>query len=131
VTPGLISVRDDRHIDLDALVTLRARCEFTPHTRDSIAQQVAGARWIAHAHDGDRLIGFARAISDGVTNAYVSSVMVDPDYRRRGIGRLLIERLVTGRPGVRFVLHSREGATPFYSALGFVEWKNMYVRDRE
>jgi ribosomal protein S18 acetylase RimI-like enzyme len=127
-----ITIRDDRTLDLDALVTLRARCEFTPFPREALAHQVDGARWVAHAYHGDRLVGFARAISDGVTNAYISSVMVDPEFQRRGIGRQLIDQLVAGKPTVRFVLHARETAvaTAFYAALGFVEWPSMYVRDR-
>jgi ribosomal protein S18 acetylase RimI-like enzyme len=126
----VITLREDRDVDLDALITLRARCEFPAHARDSLAQQLDGARWLVHAYDGDRLVGFSRAISDGVTNAYVSSVMVDPDYRRRGIGRDMLERLIAERRGVRFVLHTRDTAAPFYAALGFVEWTHMLVRDR-
>jgi len=125
-----IVLREDREVDLAALITLRARCEFTAHSRDNLAQQLDGARWLVHAYDGDRLVGFSRAISDGVTNAYVSSVMVDPDYRRQGIGRAMIERLIADRRSVRFVLHTRDTAAPFYAALGFVEWPHMLVRDR-
>jgi ribosomal protein S18 acetylase RimI-like enzyme len=126
----VITLREDRDVDLDALIRLRELCEFTPHTRDNLAQQLDGARWLVHAYDGDRLVGFSRAISDGVTNAYVSSVMVDPDYRRRGIGRDMLGRLIADRPSVRFVLHTRDTAAPFYAALGFVEWTHMLVRDR-
>ena len=126
----MITLREDREIDLAALITLRARCEFPAHTEAMLAAQLDGARWLVHAYDGDRLVGFARAISDGVTNAYVSSVMVDPDYRRRGIGRDMLERLIADRRTVRFVLHTRDTAAPFYAALGFVEWTHMLVRDR-
>jgi ribosomal protein S18 acetylase RimI-like enzyme len=96
----------------------------------TLAAALAGSRWIAHAHDGDRLVGFGRAISDGVVTAYVNNVMVDPDYRRRGIGRRVMAALMDRRDGVKFVLHTRTGSRSFYRALGFVDAADMMVRDR-
>ena len=93
----MITYRETHDLDLDALGRLREDCGFATRSQDDLAQQVAGARWVVSAWDAARLVGFARAISDGVTNAYVSSVMVDAKYRRRGIGRELIRRLVEGR----------------------------------
>lgn len=126
----MIAYREDHDVDLDALAVLRAACVFAAKDRAYLAHQVAGARWVAHAYDGVRLVGFARAISDGVSSAYVSSVMVDPAYRRRGIGRALIERIVGGRDDIKFVLHTRKEAAAFYAAVGFAHASDMMVRDR-
>jgi len=126
----MISYRADREIDLGALAALRSACDFAAKPRDFLEQQIVGARWVVHAYAGDRLVGFARAISDGITNAYVSSVMVAPDMRRRGIGRALIERLLAGRPHIRFVLHTRPDAAAFYAAVGFSPAISMLVRER-
>lgn len=126
----MFELRDDRTIDLAALVRLRARCEFADKPLDYVARQVEGARWIVHAYVAEQLVGFARAISDGVSNAYVSSVMVDPDHRRCGIGRAMIERLLADRDGIRFVLHARQDAAAFWAATGFIEAADMRVRER-
>jgi ribosomal protein S18 acetylase RimI-like enzyme len=126
----VFELRDDPPIDLEALARLRARCEFADKPVEYLARQVEGARWIVHAYDGDRLVGFARAISDGVSSAFLSSVMVDPDHRRCGIGRAMVERLLAGRDGIKFVLHARQGAAGFWAATGFVEAADMRVRDR-
>ena len=40
-----------------------------------------------------RLLGMARALSDGVSDAYILDVVVHPDYRRQGIGRRLVSTL--------------------------------------
>jgi len=130
MTTAPISYRDDGGVEIAALAWLRARCEFADRPADFLSRQLEGARWLVHAHDGDRLVGFARAISDGVTSAYVSSVMVDPDYRRRGIGRAMIERLMAGRDAIRFVLHARVDASAFYAALGFAPSHALMMRDR-
>ena len=76
--------RDDHDVDPALIEDLRARCGFSVRTREELARQLAGARWVVTAWDGaGKLVGFARAISDGITNAYVSTVMVDAAYRRR------------------------------------------------
>jgi ribosomal protein S18 acetylase RimI-like enzyme len=129
----MIHVRDDHNIDMDAFARLRGRCAFDAKSTSFLAALVAGSRWIAHAYDhgaGDRLVGFLRAISDGVATAYVSSVMVDPDYRRRGVGRAMMQRIMHGRDEIKFVLHSSREAAAFYSAVGFLPATDMMMRDR-
>jgi ribosomal protein S18 acetylase RimI-like enzyme len=126
---AMIAYQDKHEVDLDALGRLRDACAFATRTRAELARQLAGARWVVSAWDGARLVGFARAFSDGVTNAYVSSVMVDAEYRRRGIGRELLRRIVEGRETIRFVLHARRDAMPFYRALGFTDAPDMMWRD--
>jgi predicted GNAT family acetyltransferase len=66
------------------------------------------------------MVGLARAISDGVTNAYVSTVIVADDFRRRGIATRLVERLVGGRTSIRWVLHARQELHEMYGRVGFV-----------
>lgn len=74
------------------------------------------------ALDGERIIGMGRAISDGVSDAYIQDVTVHDDYRRRGIGRAivlkLIEELKAG--GVGWIgLISEPGYESFYQSMGF------------
>jgi ribosomal protein S18 acetylase RimI-like enzyme len=126
-----LTYRDDKQIDLAALAWLRARCEFAEVSPELLAQQVDGARYLASAHDGDRLVGFARAISDGATNGYLSSVMVDPAYRRRGIARTMVERIMRDKPTIRWVLHARKEASALYEKLGFTPAPDMMWRQRE
>ena len=40
-----------------------------------------------------RLVGMARALSDGVSDAYILDVVVEPAHRSRGIGREIVKRL--------------------------------------
>jgi ribosomal protein S18 acetylase RimI-like enzyme len=128
---GVIEYRESHDVDLAELARLRASCDFSFQPAEVLARQVEGARWVVSAWDGPRLVGFARAVSDGVTNAYVSSVMVHAAYRRRGIGRALMDLLMSDRGGVRFVLHARdEDAMAFYRTLGFTEAPAMMWRDR-
>jgi ribosomal protein S18 acetylase RimI-like enzyme len=125
-----IEYRETLDVDLGALRQLRAACDFADKDDEYLAQQVKGARWVVQAYDGARLVGFCRAISDGVSNAYVSSVMVAPGYRRRGIGREMLARLLAGREEIRFVLHTRPESAAFYAAVGFTVSTDVMTRDR-
>lgn len=40
------------------------------------------------------LIGFCRAVSDGVFRAYVEDIAVSTEYRKKGIGYKLVERMM-------------------------------------
>ena len=57
------------------------------------------------AFDGDKLVGAARAITDGVRCAAVFDVCVLPSHRARGIGRMVMRALVDALAG-QFVMLS-------------------------
>ncbi|MDQ4071414.1 MAG: GNAT family N-acetyltransferase [Actinomycetota bacterium] len=66
-------------------------------------------------------VGFARAITDGVTFAWIADVFVVRSHRRRGLGRRLIEA-VLGHPevrGSRDVLLATADAHGLYARYGF------------
>jgi len=86
---------------------------------------------VAVAQDG-RIVGFARAITDGLSNGYLSMVVVDPAFRRRGVGRALVERITAGPPTITWVLRAgREGAAEFFAACGFTASSIAMERLRE
>ncbi len=130
-----IVYRDSHDVDLDQLTVLFNSVGWERRTaeRERLAQLVRGSLYVVSAWDGARLVGFARAISDGAFNAYISTVAVLPAYQKRGIGRELIRRLLDGRDGVQFVLHANQRAYPFYLHLdvGFEPFDNILVRHRK
>jgi ribosomal protein S18 acetylase RimI-like enzyme len=130
-----IAYRDTHEIDLDQLAALFNSVGWQRRTadRDRLAQVVSGSLYVVSAWDGDRLVGFARAISDGAFNAYISTVAVLLEYQKCGIGRDLIQRLLAGRDHLQFVLHANETAYPFYLHLdlGFEPFTNVLARRRK
>ncbi len=70
------------------------------------------------ALDGGRVIGTARALSDGVCNAYVVDVWTHSAYRKQGIGRRMMELLVEDFWGQHVYLFTDE-ADSFYEKLGY------------
>jgi len=69
--------------------------------------------------DGET-VGFARAISDGMSNGYLSMVVVAEPFRRRGIGQALVQHIVGAEADITWVLRAgRPGAAEFFAKLGF------------
>ncbi|CRK52170.1 Putative acetyltransferase (fragment) [Rhodococcus sp. RD6.2] len=48
------------------------------------------------------MVGFARAISDGVNDAVLADVFVVPEHRGRGVGKSLVHKMIDDGPGARF-----------------------------
>ena len=69
-----------------------------------------------------RLVGMGRALSDGVSDAYIQDVTGLRDFRTRGVGGRIIAEIVRclRRRGVDWIgLVAEPGAHTFYRGLGF------------
>ena len=72
--------------------------------------------------EGGKLAGMGRALGDGVSDAYIQDVVVDPEYRRRGVGGAIVRSLVAElrKRGVDWIgLVGEPGTEEFYRSLGF------------
>lgn len=85
---------------------------------EALRRSFEQSQHVAFARDGDRLVGMARLLSDGVCNAYLLDVWTSSDYRRQGIASAMIGRLLEQVPGQHVGLQT-EDAQAFYESLGF------------
>ena len=70
--------------------------------------------------DEDRLVGFARVISDYATTYYLCDVIIDTAYQHRGFGTALVSYIVSlpVYAGLRGILITRD-AHDFYRKFGY------------
>jgi predicted N-acetyltransferase YhbS/nitroimidazol reductase NimA-like FMN-containing flavoprotein (pyridoxamine 5'-phosphate oxidase superfamily) len=83
--------------------------------------QLGASAWLGARDESGRLIGTARANSDGARHAYVADVAVAPGFRGRGVGEALVRLLldhpkVRGASSVRLATADAQG---FYQRFGF------------
>ncbi len=84
------------------------------------AQLIRNSQRTAVALIDAQIIGFARGICDGLSNGYLSMVVVDDHHRREGVGRALVEHVMGDNPDITWVLRAgRDGAEAFFASLGF------------
>ncbi|MBQ4480941.1 MAG: GNAT family N-acetyltransferase [Victivallales bacterium] len=99
-----------------------------------LEKMLEGSFAVQAAFDADsgRLIGMMRALSDGVSDAYLLDLVVSPEARRQGIGREIVERLAKhlASLGVDWIVCiGAPGTKAFYDTTngkameGFVPWR--------
>jgi len=89
--------------------------------RDRFERMIGGASRTVVAVDEGRVVGFARALFDGASNGYISTVTVAADRRSQGIGRQMVQRLmaVDEADNITWVLRAARGSVPFWEKVGF------------
>ena len=92
----------------------------TPHDRPEEALVAWQHSWpTLVVTEGEQVIGFVRGMTDGEITMYIAEILVDANYRGKGIGRLLLDACHALYPHARLDLISTDEATPFYKANGF------------
>jgi predicted GNAT family acetyltransferase len=85
---------------------------------DALRRSFEQSQHVAIARDGDRVVGMARALSDGVCNADVVDVWTHSAYRRQGIASAMMRLLIEAVPGQHIGLQTNDGQA-LYASLGF------------
>lgn len=88
---------------------------------------IAGSHVFVVAKNANEIVGMGRAISDKSSDAYIQDVTVKNEYRGRGIGTTIINKLVSHLKAddVEWIgLIAEKGSHGFYSRLGFKPMAN-------
>lgn len=112
-----------RQLDLHKLQDLFQVTAFWAQNRrlEDWKIALANSKPIVAAWDSERLIGFARATSDGIYRATIWDVVIHPDYQGAGLGRKLVETVLM-HPHVNRVERVYLMTTnqqQFYERIGF------------
>ena len=77
---------------------------------------------------GERLIGFARMVTDYATMFWLADVIVDPDFRKNGIGKKLLEFIFSDPfwNDKKGILGTRDAHT-LYEKYGFVRDSERFM----
>lgn len=113
-------------ITVDELLALYESVGWSAYTGDPglLQAAVAGASCTVTARRSGRLVGLARALSDGATICYLQDVLVHPAEQRRGIGRALVRAVLDRYRMVRqkvLLTDDEPGQRAFYESLGYAE----------
>lgn len=123
---------DADRIDVDAIWRFLSEHAYWQRwrTRSDVERQVASAWRVVGCYDGPSgsLVGFCRAVSDGVCLAYLADVYVAPEHQGAGLGKRLVQVMIEEGPGAEFrwLLHTAD-AHGLYQGFGFVAPDHMLL----
>jgi len=79
---------------------------------------------VAMEDEAKELIGFSRILSDRIFKAEIYDIIVHPDYRDQGIGKRLIQTILS-HPDLaqvqQFNLQCKAEMLPYYQQFGFTD----------
>jgi ribosomal protein S18 acetylase RimI-like enzyme len=111
---------DCEGVDWAALKRVLGKDDFdNGRTPAQLERSFRASASVVIARVGSEVVGTVRALSDGVCNAYVVDLWTHSAWRRRGIGRHMLERLVAPLDGQHVYLFT-DDREDFYAACGYV-----------
>jgi GNAT superfamily N-acetyltransferase len=87
-------------------------------TPDQYRRSHENSHAVVFGRCGGEFVANGRILSDGICNAYLVDIWTATSYRRRGIGREVVNRLLATVPGQHVGLFTDE-REDFYRTLGF------------
>jgi GNAT superfamily N-acetyltransferase len=118
----VVAVRIDGAID--GIDWVQAKHDLAAHDFDNgrspeaLRGSFEQSEHVVFARDGDRVVGMARLLSDGVCNSYLVDVWTASARRRQGIASAMIRWLLDQVPGQHVGLQT-DNAQALYESLGF------------
>lgn len=117
-------VSDFSDANLDQMLEVYHSVGWGKHTIEVIREIFNSSNVIALVIINGRIVGFGRALSDGVFNAAIYDVVVHKDFQNRGIAKSIMENLLERLSNVSCVhLISTTGNEGFYKKLGLKRLK--------
>ncbi len=115
--------QDKTDVDLHQLQALFNKSAFWARDRkiEDLKIAIERSEPVISAWDSDRLIGFARATSDGIYRATIWDVVIDCDYQKLGLGRKLVETILSHPTmnRVERIYLNTTNQQSFYERIGF------------
>jgi tetratricopeptide (TPR) repeat protein len=134
--------QDDRHtLNHQIEIKDNSNCPVLPNQLEDLCNAVGWTRRPLHQvqqalvnsfayvsawqieQDEKQLIGFARAMSDGVFHATLLDIVVHPDFQGRGLGKTIVTRLLQQlqQAAIKDItLFASPHLVDFYHQLGFI-----------
>jgi ribosomal protein S18 acetylase RimI-like enzyme len=108
-----------KHLNWPEVCQVFERAPLGSREPDRLRRASEQSSVVCSAYDGQKLVGFGRAISDGEYYSAVYDVVVLPEYQGRGVGRAVMEAVIERLPSGSVLILSVPGKEDFYKKLGF------------
>ncbi len=116
-------------VDATDLEGFLSHWDFTPPP-GTLFRMLKGSSVVILARDpiSLQICGYVAALTDNVAFAYISAIEVRPEYRKRGIGMALLNRMTERLSVYGTYLSCAPAMIPFYESAGFKQVAGMSKR---
>ncbi len=115
----IIFKMDNEGVDFAALRQVLIEDDFdNGRSPEQYQKSAENSAVVCYFYADDQIIGNARALSDGVCNAYIVDVWIHSDYRRQGLATQMMQMMLEQLQGQHVYLFTDDRAD-FYESLGF------------
>ncbi|HPQ45422.1 MAG TPA: GNAT family N-acetyltransferase [Syntrophales bacterium] len=115
--------QDCTDVDWNTVSEILKRVGMTHYEPDVHRRAFEASYAKVFVYQSDQLIGFGRAISDGVFQAAIYDCAVHPEFQGRGIGKIIIETIMQSIQHCNAILYASPGKEGFYQRYGFRKMK--------
>ncbi|HEU5419819.1 MAG TPA: GNAT family N-acetyltransferase [Streptosporangiaceae bacterium] len=112
---------DAARVDMAELSNLYKIAPLGDKPPEALRTVFGNSMFTCFIYAGDQLVGAGRALADGLDCAYIADLAVHPDHQGRGLGKALVQNLVSRAQGhKKIILYANPGTEGFYHQLGFL-----------
>lgn len=124
--------KTDKRIDLQNLMALYEDAGWMIYTSDpqKLSTALNNSLYVCSAWKEDMLAGLIRVVGDGHTIIFIQDVLVLSSFRRKGIGKALVNKVLQQFKTVRqitLLTDDKPESTGFYASVGFKKVQSMDV----
>lgn len=119
-----MDIREYKAFKLDEVLSLYSAVGWKNYVERAkiLESAFAASLCVIGAFEGDKLIGFIRAVGDGLTIVFIQDIIVSPEYQRQGTGTKLIAAILekySSAYQIQLLTDNTEKTKAFYRSAGF------------
>ena len=89
-----ITIKENIKLDFEQVLELYKIHKWSSSEKpEQLKKALENSHHVVSAWDGDKLVGLGNAISDGYLVVYYPHLLVLPEYQRKGIGVLIMQKM--------------------------------------
>ena len=118
-------------ISTEEFCRLRESVGFQKLTKEQAKTVLSNTSFLVNAVCDEKSVGIVRVLTDMLTDAYITDVIVSPDFQGRGLGRNLLDQVVSrlkelsvNNVKLACSLYANPGKETFYEKFGFQKLPN-------
>jgi len=107
------------NINWEEVAAVLKRSQLSDHSAQEQKLVFENSYAVVFVYDDEKIVGVARALSDGLLQAAIYNVALDEEYQGHGIGREMLNRLIAQLKGQNIILYTHPQTVLMYEKFGF------------